>query len=93
MADTAKITEQVLSAINLGKTADVVYGHLRPVLNKLEENIVNTQIGEYRAGKFDAGRAQAAIAQLALLQDLDNALRTQMQQGNRALQRTVNQGE
>jgi len=89
--DNIKLTEQVLTAINTGKTASVIFGHMSPTLKSLAENIVARLKQDYRAGTFDGTKAMAAIAQLVTLEDIENSLRTQMVKGESAFAKT--QGE
>lgn len=83
-----QLTEQILSTINTGKTASLVYSHVLPTLIKLREAAIIDLMGDFRAGKFDGAKAQAKIAQLCVIADIESALKQQINKGETALTRT-----
>lgn len=76
--------EKILSQMNLGRTASVVYSHMRPVFDEIRSSSVAVLKQDYKAGKFDAIRAQCVIAELCVLDALENKLKQQSALGDRA---------
>jgi hypothetical protein len=88
-----ELTEQVLTAINLGRTADLVFRHIKDVLDVQTNQTLVKMKSDFRAGKIDQVAIQCRLAELCVLEDLENRLKQQIAQGERAILRTHGKGD
>lgn len=90
---TVELTEQILTRINTGQTANIVYSHTKVMFDKKVHDILSKMKFDYRAGKFDANTVQSEIATLCALEDIQNMLRSQIDRGTKALENTQGKGD
>lgn len=83
-----EITEKTLGAINVGKSADIVFNHMRPILDRLEAQAIATLKNDFRAGKFDGPTVQSKIAELVAYDNIRTELTGQITRGSKALKGT-----
>jgi hypothetical protein len=72
------MSEDDLGTLNVGNVAGLVYGHMKPILDKIAVARTNDLKADYRKGEFDTGRAIATVAALCVIDDIDNQLRSQI---------------
>lgn len=87
------ITEEILTKINMGRTADVVYGHMKPIFDDISRATLNRLKSDFRTGKLDLTGVQSCLAQLTVIEDLEKRLISQMARVERALEKIENQKE
>lgn len=75
-------TEKVLMEMSRGRTAQILMGHLDPLLEKLRDQALSELKAAYRSGNFDQVQMLVKVGQLCSLEDLTLQLRAQI---NRAI--------
>lgn len=88
-----ELTEKILTTINTGRTADFVYSHTKKIFDDKVAQILVKMKSDYRAGKFEANVVQSEIATLCALEDIENQLKRQISQGDRALTNSQGDGD
>lgn len=90
---SVELTEKVLTTINTARTADLVFRHMKEVLDSQRSLVLSKLKGDFRAGNSDQVAFQCRIAELCVLDDLENKLRSQIAAGDRAIVQTQGNGD
>lgn len=72
-----------------GRQAEAALGVIEPVLSRHESDLLEAAKERYRAGHRDPQEALLALSQLVALDDLRRALEHAVKQGNRAMERMI----
>ena len=85
---STKITEQLLSAVNNGRSAEFAYRHLKAILDLQVSQTLSKMKADFRSGQIDPVAIQCKLAELCAIEDIENKFKQQITAGDRAISQT-----